>query len=303
MIKINKQMYNIYEYIKQLAIYLWKSFTSIEFYKDIYYNYSGYGFRYVFTLSFLSSIISGLFILYFLNSNIQALESNEKENNTSILIEKIISQWPVLIYDGNNLKASDENFNKYLKLDNIKLALFDFDNKASFNEKKDNILLFQAGHLLVNLRALTQENPVDSQNIPIKYEYIFGKEANIIDAVFLKNLIINNFKLTEKIFNYYTFPLIWIQSLLKTFNIGLILLIYLLGKAFLPRINVKTSIRLNFFASGLSLVINPLKFLSFCILNKYIYDIFLTILDILAIIPFILLFLALQEIRKEKINI
>lgn len=42
------------------------SISSIEFYKDVYKNYQGYGIRYLFTLSFIPSIIYCIFILNYI---------------------------------------------------------------------------------------------------------------------------------------------------------------------------------------------------------------------------------------------
>jgi len=236
-------------FLRSLILHLWWSVSSIKFYENIFSDYKGYGLKYIFILSFFSSLICSAIFLdhlkkvqdYLTNSTI----SQEVEN-----IDHIINQLPTIDYNGQNISVQEETPLLIYSPNNKKILAIDPSNQLLPSDKVKIPIIFTANKIVINL--INADGGLVNTT-PIKYDQIFGNQARVLTQEVIKShfaLILNK---APFILIYLLFPimaiLIFVNVLLdKTI---IIITIYFFLRFASVNCSLKTCIRMVLFASGL----------------------------------------------------
>ena len=134
------KLYDILNAIKTLIRTLWLSVSSVGFYEDVYRRYTGYGLKYLFTLSLVSSVIYSAISLNYITT-LRDYFNHDKLTPYTANLEHIIKQLPEISYDGKNIKVESEETPLFLYNNNEgKIGVVDPNNKLNFNDKNADSL-------------------------------------------------------------------------------------------------------------------------------------------------------------------
>ena len=247
---------NIIPFFKTLLSQLWLSVTSVNFYQNVYKSYKGYGLKYLFAISFLSSLVYCAFLLNYIVAFQEYFVHNTLSKDTETF-EYIMQQLPELYYDGVNIKTDAET-PIYLKdKNNFILAALDPQNQLAHADKEKIPMILTSSNILIFLTEASDKKRI---SIPIEYSRILGKEAKTLNESTLKKYFASIFANASSIFIFIVTPLI----VLKRF-IGILLdksltivLVYLLTNLLGPKTNMQTCARMVLFASGVTTLIQPI---------------------------------------------
>ncbi len=241
--------------IKTLAMILWLSVSSKKFYYEVYKYYRGYGLRYLFTLSFISSVIYCLFLFHELLT-IKGYLHTAPHSPVTAQLEYIIKDLPDIHYNGKSIFIEGENpIFLYDKIGRM-VAVIDHKDKLSYAQKEEATIVFTSTKILISI----VESPGRKHSkIPINYSTIFGTQSKLLTQDEIKGTLALLFNSMPTIFIYMGMPLLvllrFISVLLE--KSLLILLIYFLTGFFGPTTTIKDCIRLISFACGTNALIQP----------------------------------------------
>ncbi|KJW04182.1 DUF1189 family protein [Rickettsia argasii] len=265
------------------------SIRSIEFYKDVYKNYQGYGIRYVFTLSFIPSIIYCIFILNYiitLKDYFNGIQSSKVTAN----IEYIINQLPEIKYNNSNISVEEvEPIYLYSK-NNNKIVVIDTKNQVSNKEKSKIPFVLEENKLKINLIvANTKKNFLSTVN----YSEIFKQNEVILTPEIIKKYFADHLLYAPNLFIYFGMPaiiLFWFVTFLLERSI-IVLLVYSLANLLTTKTSIQTSIRLVMFSSGVPIILQPVIIILIPELS--------ILLQLLQMFTTCLVFVAIWQINKN----
>ncbi|ALN41170.1 hypothetical protein ASQ44_03210 [Rickettsia rhipicephali] len=265
------------------------SISSIEFYKDVYKNYQGYGIRYVFTLSFIPSIIYCIFILNYiitLKDYFNGIQSSKVTAN----IEYIINQLPEIKYNNSNISVEEvEPIYLYSK-NNNKIVVIDTKNQVSNKEKSKIPFVLEENKLKINLIVANTKKNFPST---VNYSEIFKQNEVILTPEIIKKYFADNLLYVPNLFIYFGMPaiiLFWFVTFLLERSI-IVLLVYSLANLLTTKTSIQTSIRLVMFSSGVPIILQPIIIILIPELS--------ILLQLLQMFTTCLVFVAIWQINKN----
>lgn len=265
------------------------SISSIEFYKDVYKNYQGYGIRYVFTLSFILSIIYCIFILNYiitLKDYFNGIQSSKVTAN----IEYIINQLPEIKYNNSNISVEEvEPIYLYSK-NNNKIVVIDTKNQVSNKEKSKIPFVLEENKLKINLIVANTQKHFPST---INYSEMFKQNEVILTPEIIKKYFADNLLYAPNLFIYFGMPaiiLFWFVTFLLERSI-IVLLVYSLANLLTTKTSIQTSIRLVMFSSGVPIILQPVIIILIPELS--------ILLQLLQMFTTCLVFVAIWQINKN----
>jgi len=289
-------------FIKTLLDHLQLSVSSIKFYEKVFTSYRGYGIKYIFILSTISSLICCVVFLNQTNKINNYLNYGQVSRDTQY-IDQIITQLPIIEYDGRNISLQ-ENTPLYINdLEDQKILAIDPKNQLSFTDKNKIPIIFAKDTLIVTVSGQREDL---RKTIPIKYTQIFGPESQILNQEFIKSTLASLMKKVPTLFIYIIFPLLTGLILISTLLDKVFMIIMLLFITKISKINatMQSCIRTVLFASGLySLLHLPLTLLTpLYIQSEQIADIVSLILPALQICAnFLMILGVLKSTNKIKL--
>ncbi|KJV93682.1 putative membrane protein [Rickettsia parkeri str. Tate's Hell] len=268
---------------------LYLSICSIEFYKDVYKNYQGYGIRYVFTLSFIPSIIYCIFILNYiitLKDYFNGIQSSKVTAN----IEYIINQLPEIKYNNSNISVEEvEPIYLYSK-NNNKIVVIDTKNQVSNKEKSKIPFVLEENKLKINLIVANTKKNFPST---VNYSEIFKQNEVILTPEIIKKYFADHLLYAPNLFIYFGMPaiiLFWFVTFLLERSI-IVLLVYSLANLLTTKTSIQTSIRLVMFSSGVPIILQPVIIILIPELS--------ILLQLLQMFTTCLVFVAIWQINKN----
>ncbi|HJD58744.1 MAG TPA: DUF1189 domain-containing protein [Rickettsia endosymbiont of Ceroptres masudai] len=265
------------------------SISSIEFYKDVYKNYQGYGIRYLFTLSFIPSIIYCIFILNYiitLKDYFNGIQSSKVTDN----IEYIINQLPEIKYNNSKISVEEvEPIYLYSK-NNNKIVVIDTKNQVSNKAKSKIPFVLEENKLKINLIVANTKNNFPST---VNYSEIFKQNEVILTPEIIKKYFADNLLYAPNLFIYFGMPaiiLFWFVTFLLERSI-IVLLVYSLANLLTTKTSIQTSIRLVMFSSGVPIILQPVIVILIPELS--------ILLQLLQMFTTCLVFVAIWQINKS----
>jgi len=275
--------------VKILFRQLYLSVSSIEFYKDVYNKYHGYGIRYLFIASFVPAIIFCVIVLnyiitlkdYFNGAQITKVTDN---------IEYIINQLPEIKYANSRIFVEEAEPIYLYNKNNDKIAVIDTKNEVSNREKSKIPFVIEKDKLTINFVIDNTK-----KNFPriIKYSRLFEQNDIIITPEIIKKYFADNLIYIPNLFIYLGMPaiiLFWFIRCLFERSI-IVLLVYISAKLLNNKTSIRTVTRLVMFSSGVPILLQPLVTL---------VPLPGVVLQILQIFTISLVFAAIWQINKSK---
>jgi hypothetical protein len=266
------------------------SISSIEFYQDVYRSYKGYGIQYVFTLSFISSIIYCIFIFNYLLTLKDYFVENRSSNSTKT-IEYILKQLPVIYYDGNKILVEQDEPIFLLDENSNKVAVIDTKNQLPYGERIKIPVIFGSNKITVATIEVTDKK---KNTFDLEYSKLFVERINLTEEV-IKEQCAKILSQALRIFIYLIIPVIVVVRFCtilfeKSF---IVLLVYLLTSFLGPKSTVQVCTRMVMFSSGVTILLQPI-FIIF--IPEYSSIVFF-----IQMFANLLLFLGMLKIRDSKI--
>lgn len=283
---------SLFLYCKTTANHLWLSITSVRFYQDVYNLYKGYGARYIFTISFISSLFFCIFIFNYILVIKDFFQEN-KQSKDSENLSYILKQLPDINYDGQNISLNDNSPLYLYDIYDRKIGVIDIASKISFSEKSKLLISLTSKDVIISLIQTTNKKIT---TFPISYQSIFGPKAQLLTYDAIKRTFAEIFDSVPRIFIYLIMPiLIFIRFLSILFEKGFIILIIYLVTNFIINLktSMKTCIRLALFSSGVVILIQPIVVLLLPFLSESLW--------IVQTWSNILIFLAVIKIRNTSL--
>lgn len=258
-------------FIKTLITHLWLSVSSVKFYEKVFRSYKGYGFKYAFILSFISSLFCTALLLNNIDKVSNYLDKDILSTNV-VKIDQILRQIPEIDYDGSNISIQEETPLSLYTSNNYKAVIFDPDNKLMPAERTKVPVIIGAQKIIINF---LDSKGVVHNTVPVKYTQIFGNQPQILTQEVIKSHLSTIFSGSSSIFIYLVFPIlvlvIFIYSLLeKSF---IILILYIITQLANIKIPLKTSIRMVLFASGIFFMLQCIIALALPALNSILWGV------------------------------
>jgi len=270
---------------KTLLRHLWLSVSSIEFYRDVFKVYEGYGIKYIITVSFLSSLFCSIVLLNQIVAIKNYFTYNVISNNVTN-IDHIINQFPDLNYDGQTISSLDEKNVIYLtNINNDRVVAIDPANTLSYIERSKIPIVLTSNKIVLSL-INPGEKPLYTASLD--YDKIFVGSIQTINQTSLKASLSEIFKGAPEVFIYLFFPsiglLIFFKAIMeKSF---IMVVIYLIANILGINAPLKTCVRIVLFASGIFYLLQPLILMLLPNLNIVIWiiQIWSNLLMIIAVL-------------------
>lgn len=277
---------------RTLLYQLWSSISSVGFYQDVYYSYKGYGVRYLFTVSFISSIIYCCFIFdYLLGLKDYFTEHRISENTTTI--EYILKQLPEIQYDGSKITVEQDEPIYLLDEDNNKIAAIDSKNQLPYSEKLKIPILFSSNRVTLATIEITDRK---KDAFSIDYSRIFPSDQKILTEEVLKKHFSKILTHAPKIFIYIMVPIIILARFMAILfeKAFVVLLVYILTNFLGPKSSLQNCSRIVLFSSGAPILLQPIIVIFMPEYNNIVF--------IVQMLANLLLFLGILKIRNSKLS-
>ncbi|WP_341756050.1 MULTISPECIES: DUF1189 family protein [unclassified Candidatus Tisiphia] len=280
---------SIFSWFSTLLHQLWLSISSVNFYKDVYKSYKGYGIKYIFTVSFISSLVYCIVIFNYLLILTDYFTENRLTKGT-MTIEYILKQLPEIYYDGTKILVDQDEPIYLLDEDGNKLAVIDSKNQLSYSERLKIPILFSSNNITITTVEITDKK---KSLFSIGYAKLFADDQKILTEEVIKQHFAKTLIQAPKIFIYILMPIIvafrFVTILFeKSF---IIILIYLLTNYFGPKSSWQTCIRITLFSSGVAILLQPVIVIFLPELSSIIFCI--------QMFTSLLLLLAMLQIRSK----
>ncbi len=245
-----------YSYIKIFVKFCIYSLYSPEFYQDVYQRFTGWGIRYIFTASFIATLI---IVVPFFNLLVEVKDYFASEKITKNLegLDHIINQFPTLKFDGKNISIEEEEPYLIFNSQDQKYAVIDTRNIPNVKYKDVKIVL-NKDKMIINLKLPDKSS---STILPIEYDKIIN-ETGTFNIVDIKKILSRICDSTIKAFTYFLMPIIILFNfvfviLQKLINIAII---YVFLNMFIRKSMIKDAFRLVMLASAPSIIISQIAF-------------------------------------------
>ncbi|HJD63150.1 MAG TPA: DUF1189 domain-containing protein [Rickettsia endosymbiont of Degeeriella rufa] len=271
--------------LRQLCL----SISSIEFYKDVYQKYHGYGIRYLFIVSFISAIIYCIFILNYLIT-LKDSFNGIKQTKTTDNIEYIINQLPEMQYATSRILVKDEEPIYLYNKNNDKVAVIDTKNQVSIREKSKIPFVIEADKLTINFAI---DSTKRSFPRTINYSSLFDQSQMTLTPEIIKKYFADNLMHLPNLFIYLGMPaiiLFWFVAFFLERSI-IILLVCVAFILLFNKVSVQDATRLVMFSSGVPILLQTVV---------PFVPVLGTILQILQIFTTGLLFIAIWQVNKNR---
>ncbi len=259
---MTRYLFGIYDSIKNLAHFLKLSIISPKFYSKVYSDFTGYGLRYVFILSFIGTITASIFIMTKLTAIRNYYDTRIISNAQVASIDYILSRWQAFDYNGSTI-SSTESEPIILTTENNKQSIIaiDAEDKMSNSVKRTIPIVFGKSRLIINL-AFSGEN---SQQFSYDYANIFGTSKKTIDREEITKLLKEYMDYVEPIYILIGIPLILALNFgsLIFGKILMVLIVHFVFKTFVnPKNSIKATVRVVAFSIGVAALLQPLSVIS-----------------------------------------
>ncbi|UCM85708.1 MAG: DUF1189 domain-containing protein [Rickettsia endosymbiont of Culicoides impunctatus] len=250
------KLLSVFSWFSTLLHQLWLSISSVNFYQDVYKSYKGYGIKYIFAVSFISSLIYCIVIFNYLLVLTDYFTENRLTKGT-ITIEHILKQLPEIYYDGNKILVDQDEPIYLLDENGNKLAVIDSKNQLSYSDKIKIPILFGSNNITLTTVEITDKK---KSMFSIGYSKLFTPDQKILTEEVIKKHFAKTLIQAPKIFIYILMPIIIVfrfATILfeKSF---IIILVYLLTNYFGPKSSWQTCIRITLFSSGIAILLQPM---------------------------------------------
>lgn len=247
-------------FIKSLITHLWLSISSVKFYENVFKHYTGYGTKYIFTLSFISALFCCILLLNQANDIKLYLTKNIIPTSLKN-IDHIITQLPTIDYDGEKISIQEETPLFINDLNNNKALVIDPSNKLMPNERSKINLILGSNKATVNF---IDAKGTLAQSFPFEYKHILGNNAQTLTQEDIKSIFVPIFESAQSKFIYIIFPIITCFIFLATISekIVTIIIIFIIIYLNLGKTSIKTCIRMVCFSSGTFAIFQPIVILA-----------------------------------------
>ncbi|WP_341749513.1 DUF1189 family protein [Candidatus Tisiphia endosymbiont of Sialis lutaria] len=250
------KLLSVFSWFSTLLHQLWLSISSVNFYQDVYKSYKGFGIKYIFAVSFISSLIYCIVIFNYLLVLTDYFTENRLTKGT-ITIEHILKQLPEIYYDGNKILVDQDEPIYLLDENGNKLAVIDSKNQLSYSDKIKIPILFGSNNITLTTVEITDKK---KSMFSIGYSKLFTPDQKILTEEVIKKHFAKTLIQAPKIFIYILMPIIIVfrfATILfeKSF---IIILVYLLTNYFGPKSSWQTCIRITLFSSGIAILLQPI---------------------------------------------
>ncbi len=240
-------------FLTTLMKHLWLSISSVKFYEGVFKNYKGYGIKYALNLALFSSLMCTILFLFQLDK-IRSYLNNDTTSNNLEEIDHIFRQLPEINYNGVKISTTEEVPFFLRDLRNNKIIALDPDDKLMPADKSRLSMVLTSQNLIINI---LDSDGILRTNMPIKYEQIFGNNPQILTQEFIKSKFAEIFDKSPSLFIYLVFPLFAFLLLINLLfdKALLIVIIYFITRILTANASIKQSIRMVFFASGITILL------------------------------------------------
>ncbi|KJV55343.1 Uncharacterised protein [Orientia tsutsugamushi] len=178
---------NIINPIKLIIYNLYMAVWSLDFYNDIRKRYIGYGFRYITAIVCLGAIAWLFAKLSMFKDVNDYLTRNKLESQTGLIIDNILSKWPEIYYDNQQISLLEPT--PYLITDDNHTILIAIDPESKITGAEiSNILIVMAKD---NIQIVDHAT---GRTTKIFYNSILGNKKLLIDSSYIKNLLTEVFQ-------------------------------------------------------------------------------------------------------------
>lgn len=247
-------------FIKTLITHLWLSVSSVKFYENVFKFYTGYGTKYIFTLSFISSFF---FCVLFLNqTNEIRLYLNQNIISQSVQnLDHIINQLPTIDYDGQKISIDEETPLFLNDMNNDKALVIDPTNKLMPNERSKINVVLGSDKIIANF---IDTKGALVQSFGLEYNNILGDDPQTLSTEDIKSIFAPIVQNATSKFIYIMLPLLaaFIFTVTLYEKIMTIIIIYIIIYLNLGTTSVKTCIRMVCFSSGIFALFQPIVILT-----------------------------------------
>ncbi|MCC8416594.1 MAG: DUF1189 domain-containing protein [Rickettsia endosymbiont of Gnoriste bilineata] len=283
------KLLSVFSWFSTLLHQLWLSISSVNFYQDVYKSYKGYGIKYIFAVSFISSLIYCIVIFNYLLVLTDYFTENRLTKGT-ITIEHILKQLPEIYYDGNKILVDQDEPIYLLDENGNKLAVIDSKNQLSYSDKIKIPILCGSNNITLTTVEITDKK---KSMFSIGYSKLFTPDQKILTEEVIKKYFAKTLIQAPKIFIYILMPIIIVVRFAtilfeKSF---IIILVYLLTNYFGPKSSWQTCIRITLFSSGIAILLQPMMVIFLPELSGIIFCI--------QMFTSLLLLLAMLRIRNK----
>lgn len=253
---------NFKDSTRKLFLFLFYSLTKPQFYKDILKDFKGYGFRFIFTLTFIGTLFTSVILVNKLAITKLYFENKVPTNMLTENIENILGRWEDIRYNGYSISSENDDVSYISGPSGKSIIAVDANDVLKGDKRNEIPVIFGSKTLLLNLPLISSS----ATQIPYEYQTILGSQERIITADTLFNLMKKYVFYIDKIFIYMVFPLSILLNLVMLISekIFMTLIIYLVLRSYVKS-NKKlfqTSIRLVAFSCGLTALLLPVVFMS-----------------------------------------
>ncbi|MDF2964709.1 MAG: hypothetical protein K0Q51_97 [Rickettsiaceae bacterium] len=254
----------VIRYLQLFCKYASLSLYSPEFYQDIFRNFRGWGIRYIFTATFIATLIAAVFFFRVLE-DIRDYFVHDKISLGLNGLDHIINQFPSLNYDGRAISIDEEQPYYIYNLNDKAIAVIDTEAKDYKTYTQEKIILTKDS-VLINLKLAEIR---DSESVvKLQYTNLFGLTPQLINIIDLKRILGEVLETVLNVFIYIIFPIVLVINLFlillqKAINI---IIIYIFLNMFVGKALIKDAFRLVMFASAVPIILSQVA-LSFPVLK------------------------------------
>ncbi|WP_341755811.1 DUF1189 family protein [Candidatus Tisiphia endosymbiont of Ptychoptera albimana] len=283
------KLLSVFSWFTTLFHQLRLSISSINFYQDVYRSYTGYGIKYIFTVSFISSLIFCLFIFNYLLALTDYFTENRSTKSTTT-IEYILKQLPEIYYDGSKILVDQDEAIYLLDENGNKIAVIDSKNQLPYSEKIKVPILFSSNNITLTTIEITDKK---KSAFSIGYSKLFTSDQKILTEEVIKKHFSRILTQAPKVFIYILMPIMIVFRFVtilfeKSF---IIILVYLLTNYFGPKSSWQTCTRIVLFSSGVPILLQPIIVIFLPELSGMVFFI--------QMFAYFLLFLGMLQIRSK----
>lgn len=243
---------DLFEWVSDLFNILFLSITSKKFYTDNFQYYSGYGVKYLLTVSMLCA----LFVSIVLLSTADTLREyfvDGKVSERVVVLDQVISQFPTLQYDGKNISLTDAMPVTISNSSNKAAVLIDPSNKIPMHKRSKVPVYMGDNKITFNLISANDEI---IKTIEVSYQSILGDQSIVINQNIIRSFLSDVFNNASTIIIFVIFPAL---SVLLFCNVVLresisIFILVILFYFYKSQIYLKNCIRIALFSSGVVLL-------------------------------------------------
>lgn len=234
-------------WVRDLGKIIFLSATSPKFYTDNFKNYTGYGIKYLLTISMICAIFVCWSILHATNI-LNEYFINGKVSEKVATLDHVINQIPVLEYNGKKISSNDKMPVTINTPSNEPVVIIDPENKTPYN-KRSKVPIYMGSDQIV----------VDGEIIgPVKLQYVsmLGSEKITINQEFIRTFFANLMSSAPNVIIFTAYPLLslLILSYIILQDVISIIIISVLFYLYKSKMYLQNCIRVIFFSSGVTLL-------------------------------------------------